>query len=497
VHHQQQGRSVPELTGGLAYSIAHNYLNRVVDGRATGKRVFFQGGVAWNDSVIAAFEGLLGRPVTVPPHHDVTGAIGAAILAREAMARKRNGANGGPPVSTRFKGFDLVDRSYESSTFECRACPNLCTVSRVVIGKEPPIFYGARCDKFEEAGRGEKHPGAGLPDLFAERDSLLLGRFADPVERPNTTRPRVGIPRSLIFYDLFPYWRTFLEALDLEIVLSDATTPQIIRASQEQAVAETCFPVKLVYGHIADLLEKKVDFVFLPSVINRENAAPGQPNNQYCPYIPAISHLVTANVDFAAHGVRPLKVALELSWARGNRTQLQALAPELGVSRRRIRRAVQQAEEAQREFYASVRRRGAEALAALEPGQLAAVIVGRPYNTHDRGSSMDIPFKLRKQGVLAIPMDFLPLETVDVSERYGNMFWRSGQDILAAATLIAQDPRLHAVYLTNFNCGPDSFISGFFRRLMGSKPYLELEIDDHTADAGIVTRCEAFFDSLL
>jgi predicted CoA-substrate-specific enzyme activase len=500
VHHQQQGRTVPDLTGGLAYSIAQNYLNRVVEARTPGKRIFFQGGVAWNESVVAAFEGLLGRSITVPPHHDVTGAIGAAILAREAMARERERANGGPPVTTRFKGFDLVDRAYETSTFECRACPNLCTVSRVVIGKDPPIFYGARCDKFEEAGRGEKHPGAGLPDLFAERSALLLGPYAAPVERANGSRNgsrrRVGIPRSLVFYDLFPYWRTFFETLDLEVVLSDATTPQTIRAAQEQAVAETCFPVKLVYGHVADLFEKQVDFVFLPSVINRENAAPGQPNNQYCPYIPAVSHLVTANVDFAARGVRPLKVALEMSWATGRHTQLQALAPELGVSKRRIRRAVQAAEEAQGEFYAAVRRRGREVLAGLEPGRLAAVIVGRPYNTHDRGASLDIPFKLRRQGVLAIPMDFLPLETVDVSARYPNMFWRGGQDILAAATLIAGDPRLQAVYVTNFSCGPDSFISGFFRRIMGRKPYLELEIDDHTADAGVVTRCEAFFDSL-
>jgi predicted nucleotide-binding protein (sugar kinase/HSP70/actin superfamily) len=98
--------------------------------------------------------------------------------------------------------------------------------------------------------------------------------------------------------------------------------------------------------------------------------------------------------------------------------------------------------------------------------------------------------------VQAIPMDFLPLESVDFSGRYDNMFWRSGQDILAAAVLIARDPRLQAIYLTNFNCGPDSFITSFFRQLMNGKPYLELEIDDHTADAGIVTRCEAFFDSL-
>jgi len=76
------------------------------------------------------------------------------------------------------------------------------------------------------------------------------------------------------------------------------------------------------------------------------------------------------------------------------------------------------------------------------------------------------------------------------------MFWRSGQDILAAGRLIRQDPRLQAIYINSFICGPDSFLISYFRHAMRGKPFLELEIDDHTADAGIVTRCEAFFESL-
>jgi predicted nucleotide-binding protein (sugar kinase/HSP70/actin superfamily) len=93
-------------------------------------------------------------------------------------------------------------------------------------------------------------------------------------------------------------------------------------------------------------------------------------------------------------------------------------------------------------------------------------------------------------------MDFLPLESVDISDDFDNMFWRSGQDILAAAKIIRDDPRLQTIYLTNFGCGPDSFILTFFSQIMNNKPFLELEIDDHTADAGVITRCEAFLESL-
>ena len=124
------------------------------------------------------------------------------------------------------------------------------------------------------------------------------------------------------------------------------------------------------------------------------------------------------------------------------------------------------------------------------------VIVGRPYTINDLGFCQNLPYKLRKMGVMPLPMDYLPLKTIDISDRYNNMFWRGGQDSLAAATLIRDDPRLQAIYLSCFGCGPDSFIISFFRRIMEGKPFLELELDDHTADAGIITRCEAFLESL-
>lgn len=489
VHHQQQGREVHDLTAGLAYSIAQNYLNRVVNGRAVGERVMFQGGVASNAAVVAAFEALLERPVRVPSHHRVSGAIGAAILAREELEHRGNGSL--PP--TRFRGFDLTDRSYESQTFECRACPNLCQVNRVVIESEPPIFYGARCDKFEEAGRGPTVSGRDIPDLFAERRALLMGDYDEPA--PDTGRPRVGIPSTTLFHDMFPFWRAFFDALDHDIVVSDATNPRIVRVAQENAVAETCFPIKLVFGHVANLLDKKVDYVFLPNVINRENKASGQSANISCPYIAAAGHLVVANMDLEAAGATPLNVSLHMEWVRGRRTQLRALAPVLGVPESRIVTAAAEAEAAQARFYRDVRARGREILDRMTPADRAVVLVGRPYNTQDPGAAMDLPYKLRRLGVLPVPMDYLPLDAADVSDRYPNMYWRSGQDILAAAAIIRDDPRLRAIYVTNFNCGPDSFLTGFFRRIMGDKPFLELEIDDHTADAGVMTRCEAFLES--
>lgn len=494
VHHQQRGARLPDLTAGLAYSIAENYLNRVVNGRSLGARVFFQGGVASNASVVSAFSSITHRTITVPPNHDVTGAIGAAILAREEMAR-RNG-NG---EATRFRGFDLSQRHYESSVFECKACPNLCEVHKVAIEREAPFFYGARCDKFEEAGRGVNASWREIPDLFAERERLLLDGWTEPAPReqaaPGTLR--VGVLRNLTFFDFFPFWRAYLEALGCQVVLSAPTNPELVTLTQKSAVAESCFPVKLAFGHLLDATVRDVDVLFMPSVMTRENAAPGQPHNHYCPLISATPSLLMANTPQGPGGPRLVTQVLHLANERAARIELRALTRTLtGASKARSDTAARAGWDAQQRFTDAIRARGREALAALDAKTPAVVVVGRPYTVNDPGANLDLPYKLRRLGVLPIPMDFLPLETVTVPEGHDDMYWRSGQDILRAGAIVRDDPRLQAVYLTNFNCGPDAFLISFFRATLGNKPFLELEVDDHTADAGMITRCEAFLDSL-
>lgn len=488
VHHQQRGVAIPDLTAGLAYSIAENYLNRVVNPRPMGKRIFFQGGVAGNDAVAAAFEAILGREVRVPPQHDVTGAIGAAILAREEAARH-------PELPTRFRGFDARDRRYESETFVCKACPNLCEVKRIVVEDEPPIFYGARCDKFEEAGRGPGSLEREIPDLFAERAELVLGGYQDPGPR-TSDRLRVGIPRSLVFHELFPFWRAFFEALDMDVVLSEETNPPVVAMTQQYSAADTCFPVRLVFGHVLDLVKRDVDFVFLPSIVDREDAMPGQSHNHYCPLIAASPHMVTAHIDIESMGPRVLKVPFHMGRPKAWPRETRALARQLGVPARRALDAARAGWAALEGFKSALRERGEEILARLDRTRPAAVLVGRVYNTCDAGVCQDLPRKLRRLGVLPIPMDYLPVADIDLTDAHQDMYWRSGQRILGAGKVIRGDDRLQAIYLTNFACGPDSFVISYFRRVMGEKPFLELEVDDHTAEAGIVTRCEAFFDSL-
>ncbi len=161
-----------------------------------------------------------------------------------------------------------------------------------------------------------------------------------------------------------------------------------------------------------------------------------------------------------------------------------------------MREAIEKAQAAQASFYASLKRRGKEVLRNLKEGDRAMIIISRPYNGCDPGVNLGLPQKLRDLGVVAIPMDCLPLDEVDLVDEWQDMYWKYGQKIYSAAHIVRDDPRLHAIYITNFACGPDSFILHFFKEKMRGKPYLQIEVDEHSADVGAITRLEAFLDSL-
>jgi predicted CoA-substrate-specific enzyme activase len=481
--HQQAGAPVEDLVAGLAYSIVYNYLNRVVARKRVGQRIFFQGGTAFNRAVVAAFEQVTGKPITVPPHHEVTGALGCAVLALE------NDRGQG----SRFKGFDLADRHYDIKSFECQDCPNHCEINVVTVQGEEPLYYGSRCEKYDVRRRHRPRPD--LPDLFREREQFLLHSYEPPELPPDA--PRVGLPRAHLFHELYPFWQALFSELGCRLVLSDPTNKAIIHQGAEQSLAEPCFPCKVMLGHVLNLLEKDIDFLFLPSVINLPAFDPNMTDSFVCPYVQSAPYWLRAAIDFEARGVRVLTPVVYLALPLRHRLEAFAeMAATLGASPARLRQALLKAEEAQRRFEEACRARGQEILASLPRDQIAVAVIGRSYNSCDPGANLQAPQKLRNLGVLALPLDFLPLEGVRLRGDWFNMYWRYGQKILAAAEIVADDPRLYPLYITNFGCGPDSFIIRFFQERLGEKPTLIIEIDEHSADVGMVTRCEAFLDSI-
>ncbi|HHT9134191.1 MAG TPA: acyl-CoA dehydratase activase [Candidatus Avalokitesvara rifleensis] len=486
VHHQQKGATKQDLVAGLSYSIVLNYLNRVVESRRVGDRILFQGGVAYNRGVKAAFEKVTGKEIIVPPHHDCMGAIGSAIIAMEERNWEKS----------KFKGFDLRKRKCEVGSFVCRDCSNICTVKKVEISGEEPLHYGDRCGKYEDSGKPKK--GRGIPRLFKEREKALFNSY--PKDKPDAPNGmKMGMPRANMFFELYPMWKAFFTELGFEVVPSSPTNPELIKEGVENIAAETCFPIKVAHGHVMDMLDKDIDYLFIPSVVNFPNASPKLVHSYMCPYVQGLPYMVRAVAKFAENGkkFKVLEPAFHLEWGMEHLKNIfREIARDIGQTGERVEKAVATALSAQQDFYDTLAKRGKEALASLKEDEIALVIVGRTYNSCDEVVSLRIPDKLRELGVLAIPMDMLPLDVVEIAEEYPHMYWRSGQKIIAAARFIGKDKRLYPLYITNFGCGPDAFILKHFEKELSHKPQLTIEIDEHSADAGIITRCEAYLDSL-
>jgi len=419
------------------------------------------------------------------------------------LAREEVEANGG---QTRFRGFDLRSREYELSSFECQDCPNRCEVHKVVFEEEAPLFYGSRCGKYDSPEKKEQRQSSKIPRLFDERHKALMSAY--PKDTPDSPNGKtVGIPRAFFFHELFPLWKAFFTELGFQVVTSDSTSRHIMRKGVENVIEEPCLPIKVAHGHVLNLLEKEPDFLFLPVQCTMEKLTDDFAKSWNCPLTQSFPFILYSSTQIrealttpAGEKPKVLRPVVHADRGRPWLTRVfKRLARELGISSSTsIDRAIQAGFNALDYFNEWQQRRGQEILAQLKPDEKAIVIVGRPYNTCDPGMTLNLPEKLRDLGMLAIPLDLLPLQSVagEVSSVHPNMYWKSGQKILCAARMIANDPRLFGLYLTNFNCGPDSYLLKFFSKETEGKPFLTIEIDEHSADAGTITRCEAFIDTM-
>lgn len=482
VRQMGEGESIGNLCAGLSYSIVHNYLNRVVEHRHIGKKILFQGGTAFNRAVTAAFSAVLGRTVFVPPHNEVTGAYGMADIVREAWLNT--------PFQTAFAGLDSDKLQYEVSTFVCNSCANNCEIRRVVpAGSATPLFYGHRCEKYENRKRTADSDGL---NFNLTREKLQQKYLQHDEAAPGTLR--IGIPLGLGFHETIPFWHRLLTGLGAEVVLSGNTNRSLIRTGLELTTAETCFPMKVFHGHAAELLNRDVDYIFIPAVVNMELDGSEAEHNFNCTLAQSAPFLLNA-----AFRNEPFNTLAPVVHMQGSEKdilrELQPLRELFDINKAGFRTVYREA----RNHFAAYRREltdAAQHFLAKHQNRKVAVLVSRPYNGYDNGLNLEIPKKLAELGVPSIHIDSIDPQRTTGDSKWRNMFWRYGQKIVSALNWLKDKPDYLPVFLSNFNCGPDSFIMHYAADIMQSKPVLFLELDEHSADAGIVTRLEAFLDSV-
>jgi predicted nucleotide-binding protein (sugar kinase/HSP70/actin superfamily) len=178
----------------------------------------------------------------------------------------------------------------------------------------------------------------------------------------------------------------------------------------------------------------------------------------------------------------PSTLAIELS---------EQIGARIGRSLSEIREALFYAIKRQKAFLDEIHNTGREILKGQDPDEPVIIVTGRPYNLYDERLNLRLGQNLSKTGIKSLPMDYIDVSGIDLSD-FPNMYWGLGSRILRTAKYIKATPNLFGLHLTNFSCGADSFVEHFYKHVMGEKPSLILELDEHSAVAGVMTRLEAY-----
>ncbi len=488
VSYHQKGVSQKDLIAGLCYAIVHNYLNRVVGKRKIGERVMFLGGPSLNKGVVAAFEDVLGRGLVVPRHREVLGAYGAAISVQEKMLLENKN-------ESTFRGLDsaINDRmNYKEKI--CHAdpqCHNQCKLKIYDFDGRRSI-WGGECGRYEVV----KIRGAKKENFFElmqknwqpNMDGVYEELRGEPLMEVDN-RPTIGMQRALDGLQTGILWAHFFDQLGFRLVLTPPTNSKISKVGIEKMVAETCYPVKVSHGHIAELIGK-TRYLFMPTMINMPTPEPSE-TGFYCPMIQSNSYMVRVALDLDPTSILspiihmkydPDTLALEIS---------EQIQKKLHVSKSEIKRAIYYALDMNNQFTKELWRKGREILEDQSPDEPIVVVTGRPYNLYDERLNLRLGQNLSKIGVSALPMDFIDVSSVDLSD-FPSMYWGLGAQVLRTAKFIESHHNYFGLHLTNFSCGADSFLEHFYKHIMGEKPYLILELDEHSAVAGAMTRLEAY-----
>ena len=423
---------------------------------------------------------MTGKPITVPPDPELMGCFGVAQLVlqkhEEGLIEKGD--------------FDLEGMIEKEITyhegFTCKSCENLCPIRSLEVGGHRYPF-GGRCSLYTNQRKKRKIHSVEVVDYTQERTRMLFEEFAPA---PDTFQARsrhvVGVPLAFSVHSVWPFYSWFFHSLGVKAVLSTRIVQEGI-AKQE---SNYCFPAEIAHGAIQNMLDEGVDYVFLPHF--RDMPTMEDVHACVCP--------LTQGLPFYARhafGLRDDRMLRPLvSFGRGfeaSRGAFEDVAEKLGFSRAEGGRAYDAGIEHYRRFLTAYKELGRKALREVRdnPDRIAIVLCGRPYNAFTRDANMGIPRKFTSQGVTVIPYDMIIDPDAEIPP---NNYWYYGQQDMKAVKQARKIDNLYLSWISNFSCAPDSFMLHYVRWLMGHKPYLVLEIDSHTADAGLDTRVEAFLD---
>jgi len=312
---------------------------------------------------------------------------------------------------------------------------------------------------------------------------------------------RVGIPRALAYYEYFPMWETFFHELGIEVVLSAPTTKVILNNGVKSCVDEACLPIKIFHGHVLDLKDR-VDYLFIPrlkSVARNEYICP-----KFCGLPEMIKYSIKENL--------PPIIDVEINLRKNPKNLFKfflMIGKFFADNHSQIKNAYEKAMQSHYEYKKKLES-GYFPDEILEhktkwkvhDGDLCIAVIGHVYNIYDHYVNMDIIRKFREQNIKVLTPEHIDSEAI---ERKANslpkkMFWTFGKRLIGSVLHIIEQEKVDGIiYIMSFGCGIDAFISELCKikvKRAGNIPFYLMTLDEHSGDAGLNTRLEAFIDMI-
>ena len=316
---------------------------------------------------------------------------------------------------------------------------------------------------------------------------------------------RIGIPRALLYYQYYPMWRVFFEELGADVVVSPLTTPVTLTEGSSRVVADTCLPTKVFLGHVLSLVEK-CDYIFIPAIRSV------QKDIYNCSKFLGLPDMTRAVIPES-----PPILEVDIDVNRGQRQFYQAIY-QLGrhftwnpLHIRRASLAAWQAYQCHRELMSEQQLTLSQAIERWDevevsvcqpaPARATIALIGHPYFLYDDYVNHRLIYRLEQTDNRVVTPEMLTIGELEsaIDQLVGKTYWTYEEEIVGAGGHYLQNGVDGVIGIMTFGCGPDSLMMDIVQRQaarLKTTPFMSLTLEEHTAEAGIVTRLEAFTDMI-
>ncbi len=510
VTEQRNGKLSADIMAGLCRSIIENVFTKVIrisNLDSLGDKIVVQGGTFQNDAVLRAMEQYIGKEVIRSPYPGIMGAIGVALLTKERFSAGT--------LEKSFIGLDAMDDfSYtQESNFPCPFCTNHCKRTIVTFSNGKSWVTNNRCERGEILGdpreenvkkqlQEKMQAAEEIPNLFRTREELLFKDYPAP-EIISDQQITIGIPRVLSFWETMPFWTTFWKALGFKVRLSDKSTRRMYENGLSAVTSDTvCFPAKLVHGHIRNLVEKKVDRIFMPSITTVTSENTEKTSESMCAVVKGYPYVIRNSDNPQKRWGVPFDTPLFHWYGAVDRDrQLSEYMKEtFHILPAQTAAAIKAADAAQETFHRELKEAGQAVLEEAERrGTYAVVLASRPYQ-NDALVNHDLPAMFTRLGIPVLTADSLPgLEKVDLSKSRLDVVNNYHARMLGSAIMAARSPHLEYVQIVSFGCGHDAYLSDEIIRMMkavSGKIPLILKLDESDIQGPLRIRVRSFVETV-